>query len=157
MAHAFIPNVVGRLPSSSPPSFVLLQLYEKLLTRLEILTFTFPDSPLCWLRAPHHTTYDMADNYRTNYGPQIAAGVFEVRCHRIGKAIIDSLRKNFTGDGQMQRGDFYMNRSRELLQRHLKIIRLDDKNIIQEKYAEWVRRVQVWAFLPKPVKTVRGI
>ena len=45
----------------------------------------------------------------------------------------------------MQRGDLYMNQSRELLQRHLEIIKLDDKTIIQEKYAEWVRRVQVWA------------
>jgi len=87
----------------------------------------------------------MADNSRTNYAPEIAGGVFEVASHLIGKAIVDSLRKNFTGDGKMQRGDLYMNQSRELLQRHLEIIKLDDKTIIQEKYAEWVRRVQVWA------------
>lgn len=35
--------------------FVLLRIYEKILMRLRI--FTFPDSPLCWLRARHHPTY----------------------------------------------------------------------------------------------------
>ena len=87
----------------------------------------------------------MADNSRTNYGAEIAGGVFEVASHLVGKSIVDSLRKNFTGDGKMQRGDFYMNRSRELLQRHLEIIRPDDKTTIREKYAEWARRVRVWA------------
>ena len=88
----------------------------------------------------------MADNSRTNYGLEIAGYIFKVASHRIGKAIVDSIRENFTGDGKMQRGDFYMNLSRELLRRHLEIIRRDDKPIIQEKYAEWVRCVKIWAF-----------
>ena len=85
----------------------------------------------------------MADNSHRNYGPEIAGGVFEVTSHLVGKSVVDSLRKNFTGDGKMRRGDFYMNQSRELLRRHLEIIRLDDKTAIQEKYAEWVSRVRV--------------
>jgi len=78
----------------------------------------------------------MADNSRTNYGLEITGYIFKVASHRIGKAIVDILRENFTGDGKMQRGDFYMNQSRELLRRHLEIIRRDDKPIIQEKYAD---------------------
>lgn len=83
----------------------------------------------------------MADNSRTKYGLEIAEYIFEVANH-----VVDSLRENFTGDGNTQCGDFYMNRSRDLLRRHLEIIRLGDKTIIQEKYTEWVRRIQVWAF-----------
>jgi len=88
----------------------------------------------------------MADNSRANCGLEIAGYIFKVSSHRIGKAIVDILRENFTGDGKMQRGDFYMNQSRELLRRHLEIIRRDDKPIIQEKYAEWVSWFQIWTF-----------
>jgi len=101
---------------------------------LQILTF--PDSSL-WLRAHHIRPIAMANN-SSNYGLETAGYIFEVASHLIGKAIVDILRENFTGDGKMQRGDFYMNQSRELLRRHVEIIRRDDKPIIQEKYAEWV-------------------
>ena len=83
----------------------------------------------------------MADNSHTNFGLEFAGYIFEV-----ANQVVGSLRENFTGDGNTQCGDFYMNQSRDLLRRHLEVIRPGDKTIIQEKYTEWVRRIQVWAF-----------
>jgi hypothetical protein len=81
----------------------------------------------------------MANN-SANYGSEIAGGIFEVASHALGRKVINSLRKNFTSNGKMRSGDFYMNQSREMLQRHLQIIDLEDQGNIRLKLTEFVRR-----------------
>jgi hypothetical protein len=81
----------------------------------------------------------MADN-PASYGSEIAGGVFEVASHVLGRKVINSLRKNFTSNGKMRSGDFYMNQSREILQRHLQIMDLADQSTIRMKLTELVRR-----------------
>jgi len=76
----------------------------------------------------------MPDNNNTSLGPEIVGGVLEVASHLVGKHIVDSLRKNFTGDGKTQRGDFYMDRSRELLQTHLEVMDRKDRTTLRQQY-----------------------
>jgi hypothetical protein len=64
---------------------------------------------------------------------------FVVPPHSVGKKIIDSLRNSFTGNGKMQRGDFYMDQTRVLLQQHFHIINVKEQDIIMDKYTESVR------------------
>jgi hypothetical protein len=81
-------------------------------------------------------------NSHTNYGLGVVAGVVEIGSHLIGGKIIDCLRRNFTRDGRLQHGDIYVNQSRELLQRHLSLMRRDDQNTIRQKYDESVQSTQ---------------
>jgi hypothetical protein len=74
----------------------------------------------------------MSDTSPTDYGAELAGGVFEVACQFIDQKIVETIRKNFSGDGKRQRGDFYMGQSRELLQTHFqKIDREDKENILR--------------------------
>ena len=71
---------------------------------------------------------------------EIIGGVIEVTGSPEGKkCLISGLWKVFTTSYQVQKGDFLMDRSRGLLQRHLKRMRLEDQNIIRESYKEWVQ------------------
>jgi hypothetical protein len=72
----------------------------------------------------------MSDSSPTNYGAELAGGVFEVASQFINQKIVETIRKNFSGDGKRQRGDFYMGQSRELLQKHFQEIERDDKENI---------------------------
>jgi hypothetical protein len=49
--------------------------------------------------------------------PGAAGGDFEATTHTIGKKIIETLRKSFTGNDKVQRGDLYLNQSCILLPR----------------------------------------
>jgi hypothetical protein len=82
-------------------------------------------------------------NSHTNYGLGVVAGVAEIGSHLVGEKIVDCLRRNFTRDGRLQHGDIYMNQSRELLLRHLSVMRPDDQNTIEQKYHESVQSTQV--------------
>lgn len=78
----------------------------------------------------------MADDFLTEYGPEIAGDIFEVGSHFIGREIIETFKKKFTGDGKAQRGDFYMSQSRALLQTHLQMMSLDEQTTIRREYTE---------------------
>ena len=78
----------------------------------------------------------MANNFFTEYGPEIVEDIFEVGSHFIGREIIETLKKNFTGDGKAREGDFYMNQSRALLQTHLQMISLDERTTIWRECAQ---------------------
>jgi hypothetical protein len=78
----------------------------------------------------------MVDNNSKNYPPEveIIGGVIEVTGSPDGRHLISGLWKIFTTSYQVQKGDFLMDRSRGLLQRHLKRMRLEDQNVIRETY-----------------------
>ena len=64
----------------------------------------------------------------TNHLPEADGAVLEVTDHHVGQQIIDILRRTFTSNGMKQRGDFYRDQTRELLQRCLE--RIVDREFI---------------------------
>ncbi|KAF8494121.1 hypothetical protein F5888DRAFT_1718773 [Russula emetica] len=63
-------------------------------------------------------------------------GVVEVNAHLVGSNLIDSLRRTFTIDSQMEQGDNFMDRSLNLLENHLQLMLLREQNTIRERYIE---------------------
>lgn len=84
----------------------------------------------------------MSDSSPTDYGAELAGGVFELASQFINQKIVEIIRKNFSNDGKRQRGDFYMDQSRELFQEHSQIIELDDKHNILRMFRS-VRDVRI--------------
>jgi hypothetical protein len=80
----------------------------------------------------------MADNLIHDLGPEIARGAIKVSGHFLGRSLINGVRKNFLTSGQKQQGDGYMDKSRELLQKHLRLIKLQEQNLIQRHYKKLV-------------------
>jgi hypothetical protein len=81
----------------------------------------------------------MSNNFSQNYAPQIVGSVVaEVAGGLIGKNLIDSLRKSFTSSSQVERGDYFMDQSRVLLQNHLQLIELHEQGNIHRNYEELV-------------------
>jgi len=78
----------------------------------------------------------MANDFLTEYGPEIAGDIFEVGSHFIGREIVQTLKRNFTGDGKIQQGNNFMNQSRALLQTHLQMMSLNEQTTIRRKYTE---------------------
>jgi hypothetical protein len=84
----------------------------------------------------------MAANVIHDLAPGIASGVIvEVSGHVLGRSLIDGLRRNIFPSGQVEQGDHYMDRSRELLQKHLKLIQLHEKDTILDYYEELVWQI----------------
>ena len=81
----------------------------------------------------------MSNNFSQNYGPELAGTAVEVAGGLIGKSLINSLRKSFTSSSQVQRGDYFMDQSRVLLQNHLQLINLHDQGTIHRNYEMLVR------------------
>lgn len=69
----------------------------------------------------------MSNTFSQNYAPGFVGGV-------IGRSLIDSLRRRFTSSSLVQRGDYFMDQSRRLLQHHLQLIELHDQGIIHRNY-----------------------
>ncbi|KAH9978289.1 hypothetical protein BJV74DRAFT_142156 [Russula compacta] len=78
----------------------------------------------------------MANNFSQNYAPKIVEGAVEVTGHIIGRSLIDGLRKSFTTSSQVEEGDYFMDQSRDLLQKHLQLIQLNEQTIIRHRYVE---------------------
>ena len=72
------------------------------------------------------------------YIPVGAEGVIEVNAHLVGGSLIDSLRRTFTTDSQMEEGDFFMGRSRNLLHRHQQLMLVREKVAIRQHLVESV-------------------
>ena len=78
----------------------------------------------------------MDNNTSQNYPPaiEIVGGTIEVTSHLDGRSLISGLwRTVFTGS-LVQDGDYFMDRSRTLLQRHLRLMRLRDQKVIRHTY-----------------------
>jgi hypothetical protein len=86
----------------------------------------------------------MSDSSPTDYGAELAGGVFEVASQFINQKIVEAIRKNFSGDGKKQRGDFYMDQSRELLQMHFQEIQRKDKQHILRMFTRLDQIAWAW-------------
>ena len=78
----------------------------------------------------------MDNNTFPNHPPaiEVAGGTIEVTSHLDGRRLISGLwRTVFTGS-LVEDGDYFMGRSRALLQRHLNLMRLQDQNLIRQTY-----------------------
>jgi hypothetical protein len=81
----------------------------------------------------------MANNVSQNHAPDFLGGVVEVTVGGvvdvtsplIGRSIIDGLRTKFSPSGQMQEGDYFMDRSRDILKRHLQLIEVHQQDLIR--------------------------
>ena len=79
-----------------------------------------------------------------SHGPRIVETIFESACHLLGgAAVIDFLRRNLITGGQVQQGDEFMDQSRDLLQKHLELMRLEEQNRIRRDYLKSVYYVHV--------------
>jgi hypothetical protein len=73
---------------------------------------------------------------KLNYTPVSVQGVVEVNGRFGGWNPIDSLRGFFTIDGQVEEGDYFMDRSRHLLEKHLQMMDLEDQTNVRNSYKE---------------------
>ena len=81
---------------------------------------------------PRNRTSDsLGDVIDVNVG-----GVVEVNGSFIGRSIIDGLRSKFSPSHQTQEGDYYMDRSRDLLRRHLRLIEVREHDAIRQNLEE---------------------
>jgi hypothetical protein len=83
----------------------------------------------------------MASSISQNYAPSgvlevIVGGAIDVSGPLVGRSIIDGLRKRFSPNGQVQEGDDLMDRSRDLLRRHLQLMEINDQDAIRKKIDE---------------------
>jgi hypothetical protein len=78
----------------------------------------------------------MDNNTIQNYPPaiEIVGGTIEVTGHLDGRSLISGLWRTIFTSSLVQDGDYLMGRSRALLQRHLKLIRLQDQDLIRYTY-----------------------
>src|SRR5216683_275639 len=76
-----------------------------------------------------------------SHGPHIVEAVVEVAGHLLGRTVIDYLRKNLMTSRQVEQGDDYMDRSRELLQKHLQLMELDEQARVRDNYMKSVHNV----------------
>jgi hypothetical protein len=65
-------------------------------------------------------------------------GVVEVTGPLIGRNIIDGLWRKLSPRSQIQEGDYFMDRSRDLLRRHIQLIELREKGTISRSINELV-------------------
>jgi hypothetical protein len=87
----------------------------------------------------------MDNNTFQNYPPaiEIVGGTIEVTGHLDGRSLISGLwRTIFTGS-LLQDGDYFMDRSRVLLQRHLRLMRLQDQKIVRHTYDGLVSGIHI--------------
>jgi len=83
----------------------------------------------------------MEHNFSQDYAPHIVGSVFSVTGNLLGRSLIDGLRKRFSPRCQEQRGDYFKDQSRELLQKHLNIIPSDQQLTISDNYAQFVYKI----------------
>jgi hypothetical protein len=67
---------------------------------------------------------------------EIVGGFIEVVGSPNGKSLISGLLRIFTSSYQVQKGNFLMDQSRSLIQRHLKLMETDDQDVVEDTYEE---------------------
>ena len=102
-------------------------------TLLFLLVRTYPLSPL------------PMDNNTFKYPAmvEIVGGTIEVTGHLDGRSLISSLWRNLSTSSLAQDGDHFMDRSRGLLQRHLKLIPLQDQKLLRESVDLFVSSIHI--------------
>ena len=87
----------------------------------------------------------MDNNTFQNYPPaiEIVGGTIEVTSQLDGRNLIGGLWTTFFTGSLVQDGDYFMDRSRALLQRHLRLMRLEDRGIIRYTYVRLVSGIHI--------------
>lgn len=87
----------------------------------------------------------MVSNTFQNYPPaiEIVGGTIEVTNHLNGRNLISGLWRTFFTGTLVQDGDYFMDRSRALLQRHFNLMRRRDQNIIRHTYDTLVSCIRI--------------
>jgi len=80
----------------------------------------------------------MENDFLQNSAPHIVGSVIQVTGNLLGRTLIDDLRKRLSPRRQEERGDHFMDQSRELLQKHLKRIPADQQRAIRRSYDQFV-------------------
>lgn len=65
--------------------------------------------------------------------PQVVNSFYEVSTVFLGKGLVAGIKSSFTS-GRIQRGDFDMNRSRNLLKQHLPLLPREDQVFVLEQF-----------------------
>lgn len=68
-----------------------------------------------------------------DFTPPIINGIYEVAGYRMGRSLVDVFRDSFTG-GKIRNGDYFVSRSRPLLQQYYPSLPEDEQNAIQNEY-----------------------
>lgn len=67
-------------------------------------------------------------------GPLIVNGLYEVAGHHVGKTLIDNIRNSLLMGGKIRRAEYYMDRSRTLLQHYFPHLPLGDQENIRDRF-----------------------
>lgn len=78
----------------------------------------------------------MANNFSQTYAPEIAEGAAHVAGYILGRSLVDGIRSIFNTAGHVDKGDSYMDQSRDLLERHLELLNLNQQNRIRTEYVK---------------------
>ena len=80
--------------------------------------------------APPNRTFDsLGDVIEVNVG-----GVVEVNGSLVGRSMIEGFWSKFSPSSQIQEGDCYMDRSRDLFKRHLRLIEVREQDAIWQRF-----------------------
>ncbi|KAH8989692.1 hypothetical protein EDB92DRAFT_836390 [Lactarius akahatsu] len=89
-----------------------------------------------WLRLSH--SYRLMSTVRSpDYSPHFINGAYEVAGYHLGKGLVDAIRNSSTG-GKLRNGDYFLNRSRPLIQQFYSEIPNEDQNNIHHRYQKAV-------------------
>lgn len=69
--------------------------------------------------------------------------VVDFNGHLVGSSLIDSLLRTFTIDSQMDQGDHFMDRSLDLLEKHIQLMLLREQNAIRQRFMKSVLNIYV--------------
>ncbi|KAH9973634.1 hypothetical protein BJV74DRAFT_864166 [Russula compacta] len=72
----------------------------------------------------------MANSFSQTYAPEIVEGTAHVAGYLLGRSLVDGIRSIFNTGGHVDKGDSYMDQSRDLLERHLQLLNLKQQNRI---------------------------
>ena len=70
----------------------------------------------------------------------IIDGFYEVASHHLGKTLIENIRDNLFLGGNIRRAEYYLGRSRTLLQHYFPHLPQEDQNNIRDLFISWAFR-----------------
>ncbi len=78
----------------------------------------------------------MSTSKSTDSGPEIVNGMHEVASNHLGKTLLNNIINTLTGGDNVRRAEYYMSRSRTLLQQHITALLPDDQTAIREQFMQ---------------------
>lgn len=97
---------------------------------------------------PSSSNTPTANAVSPNHAPDLGGvfevtvgGVVEVASPLIERSIIDGLWRKLSAGGQIREGDYFMDRSRDILRQHLQLIEVHDQDTIRLNIDEFVKSI----------------